>query len=89
MLAPTIDYAIASGDACSRVVGLATHDIEDNSFGYVTTFGIVRSVDTSDFSAGDELYLSATSSGTWTNTAPVIPNFSSPIGYVIRSHSQG
>ena len=85
-VAPTIDYAIASGDASSRVVGLATHDIENNSFGYVTTFGVVRDVNTSDFSAGDELYLSATSSGTWTNTAPVIPNFSSPIGYVIRSH---
>jgi hypothetical protein len=84
--APTIDYAIASGDALSRVVGLATHDIENSSFGYVTTYGTVRDVDTSSFTAGDELYLSATSSGAWTNTAPVIPNFSSPIGYVIRSH---
>ena len=55
-VAPTIDYAIASGDASSRVVGLATHDIENNSFGYVTTFGLVRNVNTAAFTAGDELF---------------------------------
>lgn len=83
---PTVDYAIASGENTSHVVGLATHDIEPNSFGYITTYGIVRNVDTSAFSDGDELYLSAENSGVLVNTSPIAPNYRSTIGHVIRSH---
>ena len=36
--APTISGAIATSESASQIVGLATHDIEDNSFGYVTTW---------------------------------------------------
>ncbi len=86
--APTIELASATTEDKSNVVGIVTHDIETNSFGYVTTFGIVRDVDTSDYSAGDELYLSITS-GALTGVVPTIPNYSAPIGYVIRSHSNG
>ena len=83
---PTVDYAIASGENTSHVVGLATHDILPNSFGYVTTYGIVRSVDTSAFGDGDELYLSAEHSGVLVNVSPISPNYRSTIGHVIRSH---
>ena len=85
-IAPTIAPANAASDVNSRVVGLATHDIENNSFGYVTTYGIVRDIDTSSFSAGDEIFLSTTP-GALTATCPVIPNYCAPIGYVIRSHA--
>ena len=61
--APTISGAIATSESASQVVGLATHDIEDSSFGYVTTYGIVRNVDTSHCSDGDEIFLSATQIG--------------------------
>ena len=83
---PTVDYAIASGENTSHVVGLATHDIEPNSFGYITTYGIVRHVDTSAFSDGDELYLSAEHSGVLVNIPPIAPNYRSAVGHVIRSH---
>ena len=85
-IAPTIAPANAASDTNSRVVGLATHDIENNSFGYVTTYGIVRGIDTSSFSDGDEIFLS-TAPGSLTVTCPVIPNYCAPIGYVIRSHA--
>ena len=85
-IAPTIAPANAASDVNSRVVGLATHDIENNSFGYVTTYGIVRDIDTSSFSDGDEIFLSTTP-GALTATCPVIPNYCAPIGYVIRSHA--
>jgi len=84
--APTIAPANAASDINSRVVGIATHDIENNSFGYVTTYGIVRHIDTSSFSGGDEIFLSTTP-GELTATCPVIPNYCVPIGYVIRSHA--
>jgi hypothetical protein len=83
--APTISGAIATSEATSQVIGLATHSIEPNSFGYVTTYGVVRDVDTSAFSAGDELYLSATQIGSGVNTSPVIPNFKVTLGHVITS----
>lgn len=85
-IAPTIAPANAASDVNSRVVGLATHDIENNSFGYVTTYGVVRDIDTSSFSDGDEIFLSTTP-GALTATCPVIPNYCAPIGYVIRSHA--
>ena len=85
-LAPTIAPGNAVTSTNSKVVGLATHDIENNSFGYVTTHGIVRDIDTSSFTDGDEIFLS-TVSATVTATCPVIPNYCMPIGYVIKSHA--
>ena len=87
--APTVEYAIASGEDLSRVVGLATHDIENGSFGYVTTYGLVKNVNTAAFTAGDELFLSETDFGSFKNTSPRIPNYSSPIGYVVREATNG
>ena len=87
--APTVVPAIATTEEKSQIVGLATHDIENETFGYVTTYGIVRDVNTTGFSAGDELFLDATTSGNLTNVAPVIPNYKVSVGHVIRSHSNG
>jgi hypothetical protein len=84
--APTISGAIATSESFSQVVGLATHDIEDSSFGYVTTYGIVRGVDTSQYSDGDEIFLSATEVGSGVNVSPTIPNYKVTLGHVIRSH---
>ena len=85
--APAISGAIATTEPNSQIVGLATHDIETDSFGYVTTYGVVRNVDTSYSSAGDEIFLSATQVGSGTNVAPTIPNYKVTIGHVIRSHA--
>lgn len=85
--APTISGAIATSEASSQVVGLATHSIETDSFGYVTTYGIVRDIDTSEFSAGDEVFLSATQIGSGVAIAPTIPNYKISLGHVINSAS--
>lgn len=85
--APAISGAIATLESTSQVVGLATHDIEDSSFGYVTTYGIVRNVDTSHCSDGDEIFLSATQIGSGVNVSPTIPNYKVTVGHVIRSHA--
>lgn len=67
---PTIALAKADTVDTARAIGIATHDIENNSNGYVTTLGVVRNVDTSGFSAGDVLFLSPTTAGALQNTRP-------------------
>ena len=83
---PTIELGIAQSFDSSNIVGLATHNIENNSFGYITTFGLVNDVDTSDFSEGSELYLSPSVSGGLTGVAPSAPFYQSPIGVCVRQH---
>ena len=83
--APTVVLASADSEENSQSIGLATHDISNNSFGYVTTHGVVRDLNTLTFSAGDEIFL-AIESGALTGVKPVSPNYQMPIGHVIRSH---
>jgi hypothetical protein len=84
---PTIVLSNASDDARAEVAGVATHNIPNNSIGFITNFGIVRDVNTSAFNVGDELYLSDTINGGFTNNVIGI-NFSSrvcSVGWVITS----
>jgi len=85
--APTITKAQADNEANAQVVGMATHSIEDSTFGYVTTYGIVRGLDTSSFSDGDEVFLSASTAGGLVSTPPVVPNYKVSVGHVISSHA--
>ena len=80
---PTVAQADASDPTkIQNVVGIVTHDIEDSSIGYVTTFGVVRGLDTDLYSEGDALYVDPANPGGLTATAPKYPNFSVLIGYV-------
>ena len=75
----------------NHILGLATHDIPINGFGYITTAGIVNDVDTSDYSAGDILYLQTGSAGTAAsylrNTPPPFPYDIVQVGFVTRVQS--
>lgn len=74
---------IAADDGLGGIVGIATHDIANNSNGKVTEIGLVRDLDTSSFSEGDVLY--ATSAGALSTAVS-----SSRVGRVTTSHaSQG
>lgn len=60
-------------------MGVATQDIDNNGYGYVTAFGLVRGIDTSGtpvgevWNDGDLLYLSTTA-GELTITPPTAPD---------------
>lgn len=57
------------------ILGVMTHDLPDSGEkGYCTTFGFVRSLDTSAFSTGDILYASPTIAGGLTNVKPTAPD---------------
>ena len=68
------------------VIGVATQDFDNNEFGYVTSFGKVRELDTLAFTEGDLLWLSATTPGALTNIEPTKPACSVLVAAVTRSH---
>lgn len=70
-----------------KTIGVATHDIANNAEGFITTFGIVREINTSGFTEGDELYLSA--NGNFTNIKPASPTHAIKIGYALNSTPNG
>ena len=80
---PTIALAKADAAATAKLTGMATETIKNNTTGYVTVFGLVRGLDTSAYTAGDKIYLSAATAGAFTSTAPSFPNFVAFVGRVI------
>ena len=46
-----------------KVSGIATHDIPNNSYGFITQFGDVNDIDFSNFQLGETVYLSQTVAG--------------------------
>ena len=82
---PTIALAQADDIATALAIGTATTDIPNNTDSYVTTYGLVRDIDTSGWAAGDELYLSSTVAGELDNSVPA-SGFAIRMGTVLRSH---
>jgi hypothetical protein len=80
---PTIALARADSALTSAVSGVATEEILNNANGYVTSFGLVRDVDTDGCTAGSVLYLSPTTAGEFTTTRPTAPDIKVFIGYCI------
>lgn len=83
---PTCALAKADSATTSKVIGIATHDIANNTVGKITLLGIVNDLNTSSFTDGQEVYLSATTAGELTATAPSSPNFVVSVGYVSHAH---
>lgn len=71
------------------VLGIATQDILNGEFGYVTHFGKVRGVNTSVYSKGDVLFASPTTAGALTATQPTSPDLEMPIAYALNSRNNG
>lgn len=84
---PSIELASNSSVLTSEaVIGLATETIADESTGFVTTYGLVRNVDTSAFLEGTELWLGSTP-GSVVSSAPAAPARKVRIGTVVRQHA--
>ena len=69
----------------TQILGVATHDIEDSSFGYVTTQGLVRGLNTNAFADGETLFVGTGSAGVLQNTAPVAPYEIIPVGVCVKA----
>ncbi|HSG63341.1 MAG TPA: hypothetical protein VLA24_18090 [Pseudomonadales bacterium] len=85
---PTIALANATSADAYNLQGLATHDIENNSYGYITSYGTVRGFDTSGLTAGQPFFL-GTTAGALQSTAAAYPNYPMYIGWVLTSSVSG
>jgi hypothetical protein len=83
----TIGLAKADSSNTVPVFGLVLDTTTANSFGRVLNIGIISNIDTSAFSVGDRLYLSATTAGGLVNTKPSSPNIWQRVGVVITSNA--
>jgi hypothetical protein len=83
--------ALAKADALTtcRLIGMATADIANNAEGLITIMGHVHGFDTSGFTAGDILFVSAATAGAVTNVAPSSPHYSCVVGVALNSTNNG
>jgi hypothetical protein len=78
-----ISLADWTNDANSaNTLGLTNENIPDQAFGYVMTEGKLLGIDTSDYLAGQLLFLGA--SGSMTGSAPLAPLHGVRLGQVLR-----
>jgi len=82
----TFLYADARDGAKCSFVGVVTSPINNNQEGPITTFGLVRGLDTSGWAAGTKLYIAADATGTMTSTAPSAPNYRIWVATVVVSN---
>lgn len=92
----TFGLAVADGSVpADYMMGVATQDVANNAFGYVTSFGLVRGFNATGapygevWSDGDLLYFDPAAPGTWTNVQPQAPNIAVPVAVVVNAGSGG
>jgi hypothetical protein len=81
---PTAARANATDVNKYNAQGIAAHSIENNTYGYVCTAGLVEDVDTSGLSAGTNFFVGLTD-GAVQNASPTYPNFPMCLGWVVSS----
>lgn len=87
---PTCAKAQANALSTCQVIGITTQAIADNATGFVTIAGHVHGFDTSVFgSDGQTLYLSASTPGALTVTAPSSPNYVVAVGTNLNTTNNG
>ncbi len=90
--APATGLTAATG---SYIMGVATEDIALNGWGYVTSFGLVRGIDTTGsassetWSDGDILYYNPAVTGGLTKTVPDAPNAKVQVAAVVYANANG
>ena len=84
----TVRKALASGEATSsKTFGIATEASSGGAKAFLTTFGMVRDIDTSALTEGAIVWLSPTVAGGLTTTKPSAPNHAVMLGLCVRSHA--
>ena len=79
---PTVALANAASLTTAQVTGVVTQTIAANGHGLICLGGLLTGIDTSAYTAGQKLYLSATTAGGLTNTLAA-NNFNSRVANVI------
>lgn len=90
----TIAKAVSDGSVPAHfMIGVATQSIAPNEFGYVTSFGLVRNINTTGapygetWADGDLLYFNPSIPGGLTNVQPEAPELKTPQAVVVVAGS--
>jgi hypothetical protein len=84
---PNAVLAKADSEATSsKTIGIVVANIANNADGQIAVSGTLHNLDTSAFTAGDAVWLSAATAGAITVTPPAEPNHTVFIGYIARAH---
>ena len=78
---------IPFGNPIDLSVGITTESIDNNQEGYITTFGLVRDINTSMWAEGAIIWADPDTPGDLTDVRPTAPDRPVLIGIVIRSHA--
>lgn len=90
----TFGPTIAGMTDSNLIIGVATEDIATNSFGRITSFGVVNGINTNGSTYGetwvdgDEIWYNPTTGGL-TKTKPIAPNMKFQVGSVINAGPGG
>jgi len=83
---PTVELADSgSYENATKIIGVATEDIGNNLYGYVTTEGLVRDLNTDDYTEGDCVFV-GTVSGSFTTVTPSFGDAKVKVGIITKSH---
>lgn len=82
---PTVSKAKADSATTMPAFGFASEAMANNAFGRVTRQGDIENIDTSAFSAGDLLFVSADTAGAFTTSRPGLANKLQRVGVVLAS----
>lgn len=91
----TVEPSTGLFDEAPKVFGIATHDIEANSDGFITVFGNVRGINTTGSTSGetwldgDLLYLMPNDSGKLTKNVPLDTQIKMQVAKVVKAHTNG
>ena len=86
-----ITFGLATADPSFdsfRVLGITTEEVPNGAVGFITSYGLVRTLNTTGipygetWNAGDILYVSPSVAGRLTNIKPISPYESIPIAFV-------
>lgn len=83
---PTIGKARSDAKATSEVIGMVEADVLDGAYSDVITFGLITELNTSGFTVGQLVYLSATTAGALVSTIPASPARNVKVGIIVQSH---
>ena len=89
---PSDEFAyceLAKADAVGTLpaAGIVSAQATDTVEGKMLVVGVLHDVDTSGFSVGNPLYLSASVAGAFTNVPPSGPNITQTIGVIAKVHA--
>jgi hypothetical protein len=88
-LPAAVEIALAKADSASTMpcIGVTIESIAAGGYGRVMMAGFLEDVNTSAFSVGDTIFVSATTAGGFVSTRPVGPNIGQEMGTILVDHA--